>query len=51
MFDTITKQNWLLYAMQNYDNPLLKNNRSLMMILRGLNILKGCFANMKQQVN
>jgi len=24
MFDTITKQNWLLYAMHNYDNPTLE---------------------------
>jgi len=27
MFDTITKQNWLLYAMQNYDNPTLEKQQ------------------------
>ena len=24
MFDTITKDNWMLYAMKNYDNPTVE---------------------------
>ena len=47
MFKEITKDNWLLFAQQNYDNPTLeKEGGSFMMILSDLNILKGCFVNM-----
>ena len=40
MFKEITKDNWLLFAQQNYDNPTLEKEESFMMILSDLNILK-----------
>ena len=49
MFDTITKQNWLLYAMQNYDN-LLEKQQEFDDDIKRFKYLKGCFANMKQLV-
>jgi hypothetical protein len=48
MFKEITKDNWLLFAQQNYDNPTLtKENRNFMMILNGSNILKGYFESIR----
>ena len=38
MFREITKENWLLYAQQNYDNPTLQKD---------LNILKDSFVNIR----
>ena len=50
MFEQITKQNWLLYAMHNYDNPTLEKQQEFDDDIKDLNILKDCFVSMKQLV-
>ena len=43
MFDTITKQNWLLYAMQNYDNPTLEKQQEFDDDIKRFKYLKRLF--------
>lgn len=43
MFDTITKQNWLLYAMQNYDNPTLEQQQEFDDDIKRFKYLKRLF--------
>ena len=40
MFKEITKDNWLLFAQQNYDNPTLEKEENFMMILKRFKYLK-----------
>ena len=41
MFKEITKDNWLLYAQQAYDNPTLEKEVEFYDDIKDLNILKG----------
>ena len=43
MFDTITKQNWLLYAMHNYDNPTLEKQQEFDDDIKRFKYLKRLF--------
>ena len=46
MFQTITKDNWLLFAQKHYDNPTLEKEAEFYDDLKDLNILKDSFVNM-----
>ena len=43
MFEEITKQNWLLYAMQNYDNPTLEKQQEFDDDIKRFKYLKRLF--------
>ena len=43
MFDTITKDNWMLYAMKNYDNPTVEKEEEFHDDLKRFKYLKRLF--------
>jgi len=43
MFEQITKQNWLLYAMHNYDNPTLEKQQEFDDDIKRFKYLKRLF--------
>tara|TARA_X000000368_G_scaffold339457_1_gene277560 strand:- start:188 stop:331 length:144 start_codon:yes stop_codon:yes gene_type:complete len=43
MFKEITKDTWLLYAQQNYDNPTLQKEQEFYDDIKDSSILKGYF--------
>ena len=43
MFDEITKQNWLLYASHNYDNPTLERQQEFDDDIKRFKYLKRLF--------
>ena len=47
MFKEITKDNWMLYAQQNYDNPTLEKDKELYDYIKRFKYLKRLFRRYK----
>ena len=51
MFKEITKDNWMLYAQQNYDNPTLEKDKELYDDIKRFKYLKRLFRKYKATKN